>query len=157
RVVQPAVVHARAAARRGGPVRRAGEVRAPEGPRAALARARGVDRAAVLAAPEDALVVRLLGQAGGAVLEQARVALAEVRQIEMEVPRERRGLVLVDAHRAGRARAAVAAARALEAQAVGVPGAGLHGSEGIRRSGTTAPDRLEVAIRPRAALQRAQG
>ena len=65
------------------PVRLARNVRAPEGPGAALAGADGVDQAADLFAPEDAGVVGALAQGGAAAGEAVGVSIAEGVLVEV--------------------------------------------------------------------------
>ena len=94
-----------------------GHVLSPEGERAALSRPDVVDGAATV--PEDTVEVRLVNEADAAI-DPPQVLAAEGLSIQCEIDRKARDLGFVDPDVAVSS-AAVAAAAALEVQAVAVP------------------------------------
>src|SRR5690606_30696942 len=122
----------------------------PEGPRAALERADGIDpaAAALLAGPgvvrqvdeEDAVVLaveRLLLAQADAVADAPEVAFVHLFLRLAQVARQQRHLLRADPDIPGRAAAAISALRAAEFQPAGVPRPGgvLEHGKGARHVG----------------------
>src|SRR2546425_155713 len=92
----------------------------PERPRAALPRPHVVDRTSFAAIVEDAVVIGLLAQAATVADGPGKQPAHMLKRLGAKLG-DGTQLRLIHPHEAGRARAAVAAARTFEAQAVLVP------------------------------------